>query len=509
MTRPPRLPSAADWMAARPVYVVWELTLACNQRCGHCGSRAGRKRSGELTLDECRDVVDQLAALGTREITLIGGEAYLRRDWVEVVRAISERGMLCTMQTGGRGLHPRVLDAAIAAGLGAVGVSIDGPDDVHDALRRVPGSAASAWRVLTWCHERGLPTTVNTTVTPPVLARLDEMFERLIEAGVSTWQVGINVAMGRAADDPTLLLQPYDLLELVPRLAALARAGQPRGLVIMPGNTVGYFGPDEALLRHGGDARVHWTGCNAGRNSMGLESDGTLKACPSLPRDDYGAGNVRELPIAQLWQHSDGARYLRTRTVEDLWGFCRTCVYAADCLAGCAWVSHSFLGRPGNNPFCHHRALSLQQKGLRERVQRVSAPPGEPFDLAEFVLIVEDLDGRGPGEVQVPPPWFRPDTRDRTERPVPRRLTLCPRCSRYSEPMNGECAHCGCDLVEANLDRARSLTQARQALVRLRNTLNALPGGWGGLADGWESENSPAPAEPIRSHSSGNDEGGN
>ncbi|UXA04447.1 radical SAM protein [Mycobacterium sp. SMC-2] len=471
MTQPTRLPSAQDWTAARPVYVVWELTLACNQRCGHCGSRAAAKRSGELTLDECRDVIGQLAALGTREITLIGGEAYLRRDWVEVVRAISEHGILATLQTGGLGLHPRVLDAAIGAGLRSVGISIDGPDDVHNELRGVPRSAISAWRLLTLCRERGLQTTVNTTVTPRSLPRLEEMFERLIQAGVSTWQVGINVAMGRAADDPALLLQPYELLDLVPRLATLARAGQPRGLAIMPGNTMGYFGPDEALLRHGGDARMHWTGCNAGRNGMGLESDGTLKACPSLPRDGYAAGNVRELPIEQLWQH-DGARYLRTRTVDDLWGFCRTCVYAADCLAGCTWVGHSFLGRPGNNPYCHHRALMLQQQGLRERVQRVSAPLGEPFDMGEFILILEPADGRGPGQVEVPPPWSRPDTRDRSERPVPRKLTLCPDCGQYSDAVDGECLYCGCDLAQANIDRARHLAQARQALVRLRKTLD-------------------------------------
>jgi radical SAM protein with 4Fe4S-binding SPASM domain len=475
MVRPPRVPDADDWAAARPVYVVWELTLACDQRCGHCGSRAGKKRSGELGLDECRRVIDELAALGTREITLIGGEAYLHPDWVEIVRSISARGITCTLQTGGRGLSEEALDEAIAAGLSSVGVSIDGPDDVHDALRGGRGSAQAAWRTLAACHARGLPTTVNTTVTPAALPRIEEMFEPLVAASVSTWQIGINVAMGRAADDVTRLLQPHDLLDLVPRLASLARAGRPHDLLIMPGNTVGYFGPDEALLRQGGDARFHWTGCNGGRNSLGLESDGTIKACPSLPREPYQAGNVRDRPIGDLWRDSDGIRYLRTRTVDDLWGFCRTCDHAADCLAGCAWVSHAFLGRPGNNPYCHHRAITLAKQGLRERVERLKAPPGEPFDLGEFALLLEPLDGSGPAEVCSAPAFSLPDTASRPERPVPRRLAHCRRCGRYSAPADGICRYCGEDLAQATADHARNLARAREALLRLRRAVGELP----------------------------------
>ena len=58
---------------------VWEITLACNLKCQHCGSRAGKRRPDELSTEECLDVVDQLARLGTREVTLIGGEAFLVR----------------------------------------------------------------------------------------------------------------------------------------------------------------------------------------------------------------------------------------------------------------------------------------------------------------------------------------------------------------------------------------------------------------------------------------------
>ncbi len=46
-------------------------------------------------------------------------------------------------------------------------------------------------------------------------------------------------------------------------------------------------------------------------------------------------------------------------------------------------------GRPGNNPYCHHRATQLREDGLRERVVPVAAAPGEPFDHGLFDLVVE------------------------------------------------------------------------------------------------------------------------
>src|ERR1044071_1023072 len=101
MTQPTRFFTEDDRAGYRPVHVVWETTLACDLKCQHCGSRAGRRRPDELTTAECLDLVAQLARLGTRSVTLIGGEAYLRRDWVEIVRAVRAHGMDCSMQTGG------------------------------------------------------------------------------------------------------------------------------------------------------------------------------------------------------------------------------------------------------------------------------------------------------------------------------------------------------------------------------------------------------------------------
>lgn len=58
---PRRLRTDTDYRGHVPVHVVWEITLACNLKCLHCGSRAGLRRPDELTTAECLEVVDALA----------------------------------------------------------------------------------------------------------------------------------------------------------------------------------------------------------------------------------------------------------------------------------------------------------------------------------------------------------------------------------------------------------------------------------------------------------------
>jgi MoaA/NifB/PqqE/SkfB family radical SAM enzyme len=128
----------------RPRHAVWELTLRCDQSCRHCGSRAGAARPNELTTEECLDLVRQMAELGVLEVTVIGGEAYLRPDLPAILRAIRAHGMYCTMTTGGRGLDETLARTLASAGLGSASVSIDGAEVVHDRLRGVSGSHRAA-----------------------------------------------------------------------------------------------------------------------------------------------------------------------------------------------------------------------------------------------------------------------------------------------------------------------------------------------------------------------------
>jgi len=229
-----RARTADDRRSAVPVHVVWEITLACNLKCVHCGSRAGRRRTAELSTAECLDIVRQLAACGTREITLIGGEAYLRRDWLEIAAEIARLGMHCGVQTGARGLTKQLIADAYAAGVRAIGVSVDGLRDVHDRLRGVPGSYDQAIRTIGWVSEVGIEPGVNTQINSLSMRQLPEIFDTIVAAGARYWQVQLTVAMGNAVDNSALLLQPYDIVEVVDTLAALYHRGRDCGFGCSP-----------------------------------------------------------------------------------------------------------------------------------------------------------------------------------------------------------------------------------------------------------------------------------
>jgi radical SAM protein with 4Fe4S-binding SPASM domain len=376
----------------RPILAVWEITLRCDLACRHCGSRAGHARPDELSTSECLDLVRQLAELGTREVALIGGEAYLRDDWLEIVAAVREHSMLPTMTTGGRGLTAERAHAAGKAGLFSASVSIDGDEPTHDRLRGVQGSYRAAIGALQHLRAAGVHTAVNTQINRLSMPELPHVLDRMIELRARSWQIQLTVAMGRAADEPDVLLQPYDLLELYPMLAELKTRADRARVDIVAGNNIGYFGPYEAHLR-GRTRKGHCSGCGAGRTSIGIEADGTIKGCPSLATKTWAGGNVREAPLVDIWQRATPLRYTRDRTAADLWGYCATCYYADECRAGCTWTGDVLFGRPGNNPYCHHRALEMDRMGKRERVVRVEAPPGEPFDHGRFELLVEDRPG--------------------------------------------------------------------------------------------------------------------
>jgi radical SAM protein with 4Fe4S-binding SPASM domain len=127
----------------------------------------------------------------------------------------------------------------------------------------------------------------------------------------------------------------------------------------------------------------------------GIEADGAIKGCPSLPTAAYTGGNIRDRSLHEIIESAAELRFnLDAGTpqgIDHLWGFCKTCEYADLCRGGCTWTAHVFFNRRGNNPYCYHRALTQASQGIRERVYPKIKASGLPFDNGEFELVEEPL----------------------------------------------------------------------------------------------------------------------
>nr|AVH79587.1 radical SAM/SPASM domain-containing protein [Nostoc sp. PCC 9229] len=381
----------------RKSYAVWEITLKCNLACSHCGSRAGHERTKELSTEEALDLVKQMAEVGIKEVTLIGGEAFLRPDWLEIAKAINDAGMLCGMTTGGYGISLETAQKMKEAGIRTVSVSIDGLEATHDRLRGKKGSWKYAFKTMSHLREVGISFGCNTQINRLSAPEFPRIYECIRDAGARAWQIQLTVPMGNAADNADILLQPYELLDIYPMIARVAGRAYQEGVQLQAGNNIGYYGPYERLLR--GRGKEHefsfWQGCGAGLSTLGIEADGAIKGCPSLPTTAYTGGNIRERSLRDIIENTAELRLnLGAGTPEGtkhLWGFCKTCEYAELCRGGCSWTAHVFFDKRGNNPYCHHRALVHEAQDLRERVIPKVKAKGLPFDNGEFELIVEPI----------------------------------------------------------------------------------------------------------------------
>lgn len=383
----------------QPKYVVWELTLACDQPCLHCGSRAGDARAQELSTEQALAVVVQLAAMGTEEVVLIGGEAYLHPGYLDIARAFAAAGVRPVMTTGGRGIDAERARAMRDAGFVRASVSIDGLEATHDRMRAARGSFRAATAALGHLADAGIATASNINLNRSNAADLEGVYDHLRGLGIRSWQIQLTAPLGRAADRTDMLLQPYDLLTLVPRIAALKQRAFADGILLLPGNNLGYFGPEEALLRsQRPDDEDHWQGCQAGKYVMGIESDGAVKGCPSLQTSHYVGGRASDRTLAELWETPE-LRFTRERTPASLRGFCAECPFGPVCMGGCSFTAHAFFGRPGDQPYCHFRALEMKRRGLRERLVPTAAAEGVPFDNGLFELVREPWDSPEPAPI--------------------------------------------------------------------------------------------------------------
>lgn len=312
-------------------YLFWECTLRCNLKCKHCGSSCdGSAPPGELGTQQVLDVFQTICEdFDTKNMTLAitGGEPLIRPDLEEVTQFASKAGMRVGMVTNATlATVPRVRDL-VRCGMSIASVSIDGPAALHDAVRG-EGSFARTMAGVAALKEGGIRSIeIITCVRPANLPFLDETWEIVRQTGAFAWRLITIDKMGRAADPAAqdLWLQPPDVVKLLDYIQAKRKHTSPKQIPHVSFSCGGYLGTEHEFRVRPADRQ-----CYAGLCIASLLYDGSVSACPSLPRSMI-QGSVLQERFSTIWK----TQFQQHRQTE--WrktGPCAECKWFGVCLGG-------------------------------------------------------------------------------------------------------------------------------------------------------------------------------
>lgn len=322
------LPSGDGVMLSAPEVVHLAITTRCNLACPGCYV----PRSGTVpgwAVAELRELINQWARMRVFQLAVGGGEPLLYEGLFEVLAYAWERGIVPNLTTNGTLLDADVVRQLERAGVARVNVSWNGPGTEHGGRRQ------AVMRALQLLLDSTLQVGVNLLVTPALLPLLPHVLARLQTLGVQRVTIlrpkppamptGANTAWYAANR-----LRRADLLHLRDVLNAWQGV-----LELEVGSAlVGLMGDmDPALLRWRG---IY--GCAAGRRICTVWPDGRVTPCSFLSNPSgsspsgrsLSAGNVRQMPFAELWERGEGWSPLRDPTAR-LQGGCDGCAIALQC----------------------------------------------------------------------------------------------------------------------------------------------------------------------------------
>lgn len=290
-----------------PAKVAWDVTYRCNLRCRHCHLWQTREHD-DLSTEEGKELISDLARIGTMHLSFSGGEPFLRQDIHELAKHAREQGLSTGVNTNGtRLITADKARRAVESGIGTFFISLDGPDpETHNALRGAPHAFDSALRAIDNLVERrrrGAPRVmINTTVTRGNIDRLEEIVALAGEHGVDGMTMSVLNDVGKYSPDSEVGISGSGSNGFSERLWKIASESD--GLIT---HSKGYLDNFSTYLDRPND--LYNCRCVAGYATALVHPDGEVHACPVAFAP---MGSLRERSFSEIW-FSARANEVRSR----------------------------------------------------------------------------------------------------------------------------------------------------------------------------------------------------
>lgn len=186
----------------RPIPLIANLFITgrCNAKCSYCYVEIDNSPNREFTLEQWKQIIDDLYDRGTRMFALVGGEPLLHPDIDELVDYIARKNVFLNLTTNGFLIHEH-LEAAQKAT--EVSISLDGDTASHNKNRGMMSFERSV-RGIDYAVENGVKVRLCTVVTAHNFDQIDFLLKFAEERNIFisfTPLIDTPVSRREAADD--------------------------------------------------------------------------------------------------------------------------------------------------------------------------------------------------------------------------------------------------------------------------------------------------------------------
>lgn len=341
-------PPSHQWMevapaaASRRPIVVWNLTRTCNLRCLHCYSDSeARRYPGELSTQQCKTVLDDLADFKVPAVLFSGGEPLVRKDLFELAEHARKRGLHVVLSTNGTLIDEQIARKFVELKFAYIGISLDSATaSIHDEFRGVQGAFARTMRGFKLCSTAGQKVGLRLTITPHTAPNIDRIFDLIEENGINRACFYHLCPAGRGKNLSALTLSQSRLAidTILTRTRDLVERGKRVEILTVDNHCDGPYLYLRMLREQSPRAQqvlemLQWNG--GGRYSSGvgvanIDFSGNVHADQFSMHRSFG--NVKERRFSEIWQDlSDPVMAGLKDRLPLLKGRCATCRFKDTC----------------------------------------------------------------------------------------------------------------------------------------------------------------------------------
>lgn len=325
--------------------VGWEITRRCNLACPHCYTAAAASDQAipELSTEQCRRIIEDIARLGAEIIGWTGGEPLLRRDLEDLIAFAKSLGIRSTLTTNGLLLTESRAASLKEAGLVAVQVSLDGSTPARNAKIRkcFESDFELILNGVRNSQKLGMRTNLAMLLSAETLEDALPYLDLARELGINIVRFCGFVPAGRGKKSEIaqrFLFSKTDLARLREFVETALESEKPRVL----------FDPAFGSMPPG----HFFHKCFAGTGQLYLDTLGNVYPCTAMINPQYLVGNIHTRSIEDIYK-DEGMRPTSNFSETCLKGRCTTCKHLLNCHGGCRGITLAHTGDiKASFPYC-------------------------------------------------------------------------------------------------------------------------------------------------------------